>query len=105
MSLSPEYLRIHKKYPYKVPIILEPVGKDAPILTNTKYLVNQEFTLGEFLYTIRTKSKLRPESSIFLFINDKVYNTSECLQQIYDLEKRPDGFLYISVSSENTFGG
>jgi GABA(A) receptor-associated protein len=105
MSLSPEYIRIHTKYPFKIPIILERIGPNAPELVHTKYLVNQDFTLGEFLYMIRMKSKLRPEFAIFLFINQKVYNTSECLQKIYDAEKRTDGFLYISVSSENTFGG
>ena len=42
---------------------------------------------------------------MFLFINQKnSYPTGSLLSEIYDKNVDEDGFLYISISAENTFG-
>ncbi len=99
--------RISVKYPDRIPIICErsfTSGKDCPIIDKKKYLVPHDFTIGQFLFIIRKRMKLPPEKAIFLFINDKIHNTSRLLSNIYETDKDIDGFLYITYASENTFG-
>jgi GABA(A) receptor-associated protein len=48
--------------------------------------------------------KLPPEKAVFLFINNNIHNSSRLLSNIYETDKDIDGFLYITYTSENTFG-
>ncbi len=49
--------------------------------------------------------KLNPEQAIFLFVNDTLPPTAALMSQIYEKNKDEDGFLYVTYSGENTFGG
>lgn len=107
MNFRDEIYQITKKYPNRIPIICERLknsDNDCPPIDKNKFLVPFEFTIGQFLFTIRKRMKLPPEKAIFLFINDKIYNSSQQLSNIYEKDKNKDGFLYITYTSENTFG-
>jgi len=41
----------------------------------------------------------------FLFVEDVLPPSSALMSQIYEKHKDSDGFLYITYSGENTFGG
>ena len=102
-----ESITILKKYPDRIPVIVERSAKssdDCPDIDKNKYLVPNDFTLGQFLFTIRKRMKLPPEKAIFLFINGNFYNSTLLLSNIYEIEKDEDGFLYITYAFENTFG-
>ena len=104
---SLESHRIIMKYPDRIPIICERSqisSNDCPSIDKNKFLVPNDFTLGQFIFVIRKRMKLPPEKAIFLFINDIYHNSTQLLSNIYDSEKDDDGFLYISYSFENTFG-
>ena len=69
-----------------------------------KYLVPDELTIGQFIYVIRNRMKLKPDEAIFLFINKRMMPTTAIIGQIYSQEKDNDGFIYIEYSKENVFG-
>jgi GABA(A) receptor-associated protein len=101
-----ESQRVIKKYPDRVPIICEKNSscKDAPDIDKTKYLVPVDLTVGQFMYVIRKRVRLAPEKAIFLFVNEKIPASTQRINEIYHKDADADGFLYISYSTENTFG-
>lgn len=101
-----ESMHIKYKYPNKIPVICEkhPSCKTIKQIEKKKYLVATNYTCGQFIYIIRSQLQLSSEQAIFLFVNDSIPSTSQTMNQLYQLYKDEDGFLYITYSSENTFG-
>jgi GABA(A) receptor-associated protein len=95
---------IRRKYPDRIPIILERFDSRAPELEKYKYLVPSDSNLSVLLFHIRTRVKLNPNSAIFLTIQNEMCNASEVLCKLYEEKKDIDGFLYITYTTENTFG-
>lgn len=95
-----------QKYNDRIPIVCEKNlhNKNTPELDKHKYLVPIDLTLGQFIYVIRKRIKLPPEQGIFVFIGGTIPATSHLLCDLYFLYKDQDGFLYITYSTENTFG-
>jgi GABA(A) receptor-associated protein len=98
-----EAARILAKYPDRIPIIVN-ISKDLPELDKKKYLIPGNMTLGQFMYVLRKRISLRPESALFLYVGNTLAPTSEMVSQIYENNKDEDSFLYISVLTESTFG-
>jgi len=100
-----ESARIKEKYPDRLPIIVEKSDKSkVEEIDKKKYLVPADLTCGQFVYVIRKRLKLEAEKAIFLFVNGVIPPTSELLSAVFDEHKDDDGFLYITYSTENTFG-
>jgi len=102
-----ESYNIMLKYPNRLPIICEKWGNDPdmPEIDRKKYLVPKDLGVNQFIYIIRTRMKLSPEKSLYIFINDGIMpHTGGCISEYYHKYKDDDGFLYISYSGENTFG-
>lgn len=97
-----EATQILSKYPDKIPIICETYNIDNKY--KKKYLVPCELTIGQFMYVLRKKMSILPEQAIFLFINNKLIPINAIIGEIYNVNKDSDGFLYIDISNENTFG-
>jgi GABA(A) receptor-associated protein len=101
-----EYLRIQLKHPNKIPIICEKDHKSTlPNNDKQKYLVEPELTLGHFMYVIRKRIKLDANQAIYMFIKGTILSSNETIHSIYHKYFDDDGFLYISYTNENTFGG
>lgn len=101
-----EAQRIRSKYPDRIPVICEKADRsDIPDIDKKKYLVPSDLTVGQFVYVIRKRIKLSPEKAIFIFINNVLPPTAALMSSIYEEQKDDDGFLYITYSGENTFGG
>ena len=102
-----ESLKIRTKYPDRIPVICEIYKKDRHELKldKNKYLVPSNLTVGQFVYVIRRRIKLKPEKALYIFTED---NTLPPTAQSLDILLRDhgtrDGFLYFLVSSESTFG-
>ena len=97
--------RIRAKYPDRIPIIVEPAENSTlPPLDKKKYLVPADLTIGQFVYVIRKRIKLLPEKAIFIFVNNTLPPTAGLLSQIYLQHHDTDGFLYVVISGESTFG-
>ena len=97
---------IKMRHPERCPIIVTKAKKcvNVPDIDKHKYLVPLDLTVGQLVYVIRKRIKLRPEQAIFLFINNILPPTSELIGKIYNENKDNDGFLYVEYSGENTFG-
>jgi GABA(A) receptor-associated protein len=97
--------RILKKYPDRVPIIVEKAAKSSvPNIDKHKYLVPNDITVGQFCYIIRKRIKLGSEQGLFLFINNTLPATSALMSQIYKEHKESCGFVYCLYSGESCFG-
>jgi GABA(A) receptor-associated protein len=99
--------RIRKNYPDKIPIFItkSSYAKDSlPEIRKKKFLVPCQFTMGEFVATIRRWLLLTPEQAIFIFIENTMPCTGSTIGQLYQEHKSPDGVLRVTYASENTFG-
>ena len=65
----------------------------------------QDLTVGQYVYVIRKRIRLSPEKAIFIFVNNVLPPTAALMSSIYEEQKDEDGFLYVTFSGENTFGG
>lgn len=98
--------RILTKYPDKIPIICEKFDKDTSSYTidKNKYLAGSDLTMGQFIYIIRKRIKMKPTEGLYLFIHNTLVPNTETLSNVYKEHKSEDGFLYVQFSLENTFG-
>lgn len=98
--------RINEKYSDKIPLILE--KSDAchlPKIEKTKYLMQKDVTIGQFMFIIRKQIKMNETESIFLLVNNTfVPSISETIGSVYENHKDMDGFLYITYSAQQAFG-
>lgn len=110
-KLQKSIMIIQQKFPNKIPVIVTKsntkntdIPDPAPGKKYVKYLVPNDITVGQFVYTIRKKMNLQPEKAIFIFVNNKIPPTSMMMSQLYDKEKGDSGYLLMTYSGENTFG-
>ncbi|CAH9119344.1 unnamed protein product [Cuscuta europaea] len=101
-----ESSRIREKYPDRIPVIVEKAERsDIPDIDKKKYLVPADLTVGQFVYVVRKRIKLGAEKAIFVFVKNTLPPTAAMMSGIYEENKDEDGFLYMTYSGENTFGG
>uniref|UniRef100_A0A672F3K7 GABA(A) receptor-associated protein b n=1 Tax=Salarias fasciatus TaxID=181472 RepID=A0A672F3K7_SALFA len=76
--------KIRKKYPDRVPVIVEKAPK-ARIgdLDKKKYLVPSDLTVGQFYFLIRKRIHLRAEDALFFFVNNVIPPTSATMGALY----------------------
>ena len=100
-----EATRIKKQYSDRIPVIVEQgTESKLPPLDKKKYLVPGDITVGQFIFVIRKRIRLRPEEAIFMFVNNCLPATASLMSKLYHEHKDEDGFLYITISGESTFG-
>lgn len=99
-------MELLQKYPDRVPVILEKDTrcKTVPDIDKKKYLVPNDYTLGQFVYIIRKRLQLKASVAIFVFVDNILPSTSDTIAHLYAKHKHADHFLYITYSGENTFG-
>jgi len=97
--------KIRRKYPDRVPVIVEKSPK-ARIgdLDKKKYLVPSDLTVGQFYFLIRKRISLRPEDALFFFVNNVIPPTSATMGSLYQEHHEEDFFLYIAYSDESVYG-
>ena len=79
--------KIRRKYPDRVPVIVEKSPK-ARIgdLDKKKYLVPSDLTVGQFYFLIRKRISLRPEDALFFFVNNVIPPTSATMGSLYQVK-------------------
>ena len=97
---------ILKQHPDRIPVVVECSDQLQAIhpLKKNKFIVPYELTLAQFMFVIRKQMKLNPEYAIFVFINNRLHPTTSLIGTIYEKEKDEDGFMYMDVFQESTFG-
>jgi GABA(A) receptor-associated protein len=100
-----EYEKIIKKHADKIPIIIEKNSNNTTTeLDRHKFLVYRDATVGQFMYVVRKRMKLRREEALFLYMKDNILAMGSMLGEVYRDNKDEDGFLYITYTGENAFG-
>ncbi len=97
--------RVLASHPHRVPVICERVGTDVPLLTCRKFLVPRDLLMSQLVYTLRQRMKVDASKAIFAFVGDTIMAGSRMVGEVYHSHHDADGFLYVSYSGENTFGG
>ncbi|CAL0325452.1 unnamed protein product [Lupinus luteus] len=93
------------KYPDRIPVIIERYSKtDLPDLDKKKYLVPRDMSVGQFIHILSGRLRLSPGKALFIFVKNTLPQTASLMNSIYQSYKEEDGFLYMSYSSEKTFG-
>jgi GABA(A) receptor-associated protein len=97
--------RIRAKYPDRIPVIVEQTSKGClPEIDKHKFLVPNDLSVSQFIYTIRKRINITPDQAIFIFVNNELPSTSMQMSQLYEIHKNLDGFLYFLYSGESVFG-
>jgi GABA(A) receptor-associated protein len=93
------------KYPDRIAIICEPIGKDAVELDKFKYLVPSNLTVGAFIHVLKKRIKNSQFDALFLFTeNNNIPPVSVTIGDLHRNEKNIDGFLYLGVTKDCAFG-
>lgn len=91
------------KYPDHIPIVVESKGLIKSI-DKSKFIVNNDLTVGQFIHVIRKRIKLEPTESIYVLVGNAIPMQSTTLSEVYKEHKDKDNFLYMTYCKENTFG-
>jgi len=111
--LTNEYLErvkksqvILEKYPDRVPLIIQPSKNDRDTypIDKSKYITPRDLTMMQLQQIVRKRIRFPSEKALFMFVNNKMFPITSMVGNIYDDNKDPDGFLYITYCQENTFG-
>ena len=94
------------KYKNNICCIIEKSDKCKNLsdLKKNKYIIPEDFTIGQINYIIRKQIFLDSKYSMFLYCNNKLLMSSSRLQDIYNENKDINGFINIKYCGENTFG-
>jgi GABA(A) receptor-associated protein len=102
-----EASRILEKYPGRYPFIVErahAAKANIPHIQKKKYLVPGEITMGQFIAIIRRNIAITPDIAIYIFCNNVLLPSNMLIKDVYNLNKEPDGFVYMNYMGESTFG-
>ena len=95
---------ILKKYPDKIPVIINECSEELRERVKRKMLLQTDMTVSQYMHSLRTKFNIKPEESVLIFVNGTFPTSTTLMSYLYDKHKDKDGFLYISVLKENVFG-
>lgn len=94
--------KILLKYKNRVPIIVD--TKNNIFLDKNKYIVPNDLTIAQFMYILKKRIFIHYNQSVFLICNNTLITNTELTKNVYNKNKDYDGFLYIIIALENTFG-
>ena len=78
-----DFQRVHEKYPTRIPVIIEKsVDSKIADIDKIKFLVPDDQTIGQFIYIIRKRIKLKPTEAIFVFVNNTLPRTSDLMKTV-----------------------
>lgn len=96
--------KVMKKYPERIPVIVEPLTKDIIEIDKKKYIVSKDMTFGQLIFIVRKRMNVDSSIALFFTVNSNLITGSSDLGSIYEENKNEDNFLYIKYTTENTFG-
>ena len=101
ISTSEHILKTHKN---KVPIICDLSKNCGIILDKQKFIIPRNVTIREFYCILNKYITKTKNDCIILFIKNILPKGTDTIGDMYNQYKENDGFLYITVRKENTFG-
>ena len=98
---------LRREYPDRVPLYIPDIDGGIGLdMAKKKILVPINFTVAQFMAELRRSTpSLRSQDGMTPFINKTVIPTATSLfYELYDKYKQDDGFLYMTLVRDNTFG-
>lgn len=93
------------KFHNKVPVMLEDISGDLLKLKKSKFLLDKEITLGQFMCIIRKKNTIEPNEAIYVFCDNVLPKSNTSMIDLWnEHHKSDDNILHLTCSKENTFG-
>lgn len=100
-----EVASLTKRYPERIPVVIESIDEKQPPISKNKYLVPIDLSVSQFIYVIKKYITIDKQDAIFVFTKvGSIPPSSWSMSQLYDSYKSNDNFLYLYYSIENTFG-
>ena len=76
-----------------------------PITKNCKFLLLDDHTISILLIKAKERLDINKLESIILFTEDKnILCATSTILSVYNQHKNEDGYLYLELKKENTFG-
>ena len=80
---------IRERYPDRLPCIVEKASSrgaiSAPSLDKNKFLVPQDLTLSQFVFVIRRRLQLDPQSALFVYAGGQMPATTMLIRELCTL--------------------
>ncbi|KAJ7317618.1 hypothetical protein JRQ81_003780 [Phrynocephalus forsythii] len=96
-----------KPHPSPEQVVVERYRKEKslPRLDRIKFLVSEDISVSQFIFTLRTRLSLTATQAFYLLVDNK---SLPCLSltvaEVYRDNKDEDGFLYLTYASQEMFG-
>jgi hypothetical protein len=100
-----KYKILKTKYPTMIPIIVEHFNSDIKELPKNKFLISNKEVFSSLAIVIRKYINVSQSKAMFFYVNNKIINFNDTINDLYNKYKNEDGFLYVEYAYENTFGG
>ena len=92
---------LRSKYPNHFPVVLQ---GDFNI-NKPKMMINGDMNMSQVMTHIRAHNKLKKNEAYFLFINNTLLVQSSIMTDVYRQNRNlENGFLFIKIRKESTFG-
>ena len=88
----------------RVPVIVEVGSRETPQSDREKFLVPCDLTAAQFIFVLRKRIRLTPRDALFLLVDNAVPKATTTMKELYDRHAEEDGFLYVTYTTESTFG-
>lgn len=93
-----EYLTQRKKNPTLIPVLVHPIDMQ---IEKKKYLVNPDVLFAKFAEVSRNYCRgISDKQPLFFSANDTIIKKTMTMTQVYELHKRQDEFLHVTVRPE-----
>jgi hypothetical protein len=108
-----EHDKITKKFPDRVPVIciLDKKSRFYPMMKEFKFVAPKTMTFGEmWTQSLRPRFSLDASEALFTFVKNhtgayELISPQIMVEKLYqEYKNKDDGFLYLYVQEENTFG-
>lgn len=96
-----------RKYPTKLPLVVERYRgeKDIPEIDKVKWLVPHQMNVLQLATVLKQRLKLASSKEFFLLIDGKTIPAQLVpMTTLHEQFADPDGFLYFTYSSQESFG-
>ena len=98
-------LILETRFKGRVPVILNKGNGDITELAKGRFLINKDTTLGQFMCVMRRKNKILPTQALYVFCNNVLPASNATMLDLWiDHHSEEDNILYLTYSTENTFG-
>ena len=105
-DLRAEFGLVSKRFPDRLPVIIQPRSHRVPSVCKHKFVVPPDLLASQLLLVVRKRLRLDGSLSIFFFVDNVVVVNSTTIRELHQRHKdTTNGFLYLTYDTDDAFGG